>query len=49
MTEGTPETRRGRMEHWMPGIHALRTYEQSWLSRDLIATIDRGRLYPSVT
>jgi high affinity sulfate transporter 1 len=30
---------RGRVEHWMPGIHALRTYERSWLSRDLIAGV----------
>jgi high affinity sulfate transporter 1 len=28
-----------RIEHWMPGIHALRTYERSWLSRDLIAGV----------
>ena len=27
----------GRIEHWVPGIRVLRTYERSWLSRDLIA------------
>jgi high affinity sulfate transporter 1 len=29
----------GRIEHWMPGVRALRTYERSWLPRDLIAGI----------
>ena len=28
-----------RVEHWMPGVRVLRTYERSWLSRDLIAGI----------
>ena len=28
-----------RIEHWMPGVRVLRTYERSWLSRDLIAGI----------
>ena len=28
-----------RIEHWMPGVRALRTYDRSWLSRDLIAGI----------
>jgi high affinity sulfate transporter 1 len=28
-----------RVEHWMPGVRALRTYERAWLSRDLIAGI----------
>jgi high affinity sulfate transporter 1 len=28
-----------RIDHWMPGIHALRTYERSYLPRDLIAGI----------
>jgi high affinity sulfate transporter 1 len=39
MTEGTPKTSRGRIERWMPGVRALRTYERSWLSRDLVAGI----------
>jgi high affinity sulfate transporter 1 len=28
-----------RIERWMPGIRALRTYERSWLPRDVIAGI----------
>ena len=40
--EGRRETaspRLARVERWMPGVRALRTYERSWLSRDLIAGI----------
>jgi high affinity sulfate transporter 1 len=29
----------GRLEHWMPGIRAMRTYERSWLPRDLVAGV----------
>ncbi len=29
--------RLARVERWMPGVRALRTYERSWLTRDLIA------------
>ncbi len=29
----------GRIEHWIPGVRVIRTYERSWLSRDLIAGI----------
>ncbi len=28
-----------RVERWMPGVRALRTYERPWLSRDLIAGV----------
>jgi DMSO reductase anchor subunit len=28
-----------RVERWMPGIRAMRTYDRSWLSRDLIAGV----------
>ncbi len=28
-----------RIERWMPGVRALRTYERSWLSRDLVAGV----------
>ena len=31
--------RRRQVERWMPGVRALRTYDRSWLSRDLIAGI----------
>ena len=31
--------RLGQVERWMPGVRALRTYDRSWLSRDLIAGI----------
>ena len=29
----------GRVERWMPGVRVIRTYERSWLSRDLIAGV----------
>ena len=29
----------GRVERWMPGLRALRTYERSWLPRDLVAGV----------
>ena len=32
-------TARQRVEHWMPGVRVLRTYQRAWLSRDLIAGI----------
>ncbi len=28
-----------RVERWVPGVRVLRTYERSWLSRDLIAGV----------
>jgi len=31
--------RLARVERWMPGVRALRTYERSWAPRDLIAGI----------
>ena len=38
-TEVAANPRLARFERWMPGVHALRTYERSWLSRDLIAGV----------
>jgi high affinity sulfate transporter 1 len=32
-------SRQGRVERWVPGIRVLRTYERSWLARDLVAGI----------
>jgi high affinity sulfate transporter 1 len=29
----------GRIEHWMPGVRVMRTYERSWLPQDLIASV----------
>jgi high affinity sulfate transporter 1 len=29
----------GRVERWMPGVRVIRTYERSWLSRDLVAGV----------
>jgi high affinity sulfate transporter 1 len=29
----------GALEHWMPGVRVLRTYERRWLPRDVIAGI----------
>ena len=34
-----PASRLARVERWVPGVRSLRTYERSWLSRDLIAGI----------
>ena len=38
-TEVAANPRLARVERWMPGVRAIRTYERSWLSRDLIAGI----------
>lgn len=27
------------VEKWLPGVHAARTYERAWLSRDLVAAV----------
>ena len=37
--DATSGSRQGRVERWMPGVRVLRTYDRSWLSRDLIAGI----------
>ena len=39
MSEDASTSRRQQVERWMPGVRVLRTYERSWLSRDLIAGI----------
>ena len=31
--------RRARIEHWVPGLRAMRTYERAWLPRDLMAGV----------
>ena len=33
----TPSSRRARLERWAPGLRVLRTYDRSWLPRDLVA------------
>ena len=38
-TDALPASGRARVERWMPGVRVLRTYERSWLSRDLIAGV----------
>jgi high affinity sulfate transporter 1 len=35
----TTTSRRERVERWMPGVRVIRSYERSWLSRDLVAGI----------
>ncbi len=35
----TTGSRFGALEHWMPGVRVLRTYERGWLPRDVIAGI----------
>jgi high affinity sulfate transporter 1 len=37
--DATSGSRLGRVERWAPGVRVLRTYDRSWLSRDLIAGI----------
>jgi high affinity sulfate transporter 1 len=32
-----PSSRRARLEQWAPGLRILRTYDRSWLPRDLVA------------
>ena len=32
-----PSSRRARLEQWAPGLRMLRTYDRSWLPRDLVA------------
>jgi high affinity sulfate transporter 1 len=32
-----PSSRRARLEEWAPGLRILRTYDRSWLPRDLVA------------
>jgi high affinity sulfate transporter 1 len=40
MTAGAAARSHSRgLEKWVPGIHALRTYERGWLRRDLVAAI----------
>ncbi len=39
MAQDVSGSRRGWVEHWMPGVRAMRVYERGWLSRDLIAGI----------
>ena len=35
----TASPARARVERWVPGVRVIRTYERSWLSRDLIAGV----------
>ena len=35
----TTGSRFGALEHWMPGVRVLRTYERGWLPRDVVAGI----------
>ena len=39
MSAEASSPRRRKVERWMPGVRVLRTYERSWLSRDLVAGI----------
>ena len=39
MSAEASSSRRRQVERWMPGVRVLRTYERSWLSRDLVAGI----------
>ena len=32
-----PSSRRARLERWAPGLRVLRTYDRSWLAKDLVA------------
>ncbi len=37
--DATSSARLRRVERWMPGVRVIRTYERTWLSRDMIAGI----------
>ena len=37
--ETTSLSRRARVEKWVPGVRALRTYNRTWLVRDLVAGV----------
>ena len=34
-----PSSRRARLEQWAPGLRILRTYDRSWLAKDLVAGV----------
>jgi high affinity sulfate transporter 1 len=36
-SSSAPSSRRARIERWAPGLRVLRTYQRSWLSKDLVA------------
>jgi high affinity sulfate transporter 1 len=38
-TPGTDRSIRARVEKWVPGLHVVRTYQRTWLPRDLIAGV----------
>ena len=38
-TAGTSTSSLARVERWMPGVRAFRTYDRAWLPRDLIAGV----------
>jgi high affinity sulfate transporter 1 len=38
-SEAAASPRLARVERWMPGVRALRTYDRSWAPRDLIAGV----------
>ena len=37
--DGSSASGLARVERWMPGVRAMRTYQRSWLPRDLIAGV----------
>ena len=40
ITQPTDRSKRlAQIEKWVPGLHALRTYQRAWLPRDLIAGV----------
>jgi high affinity sulfate transporter 1 len=39
MTAAAVGPAQGRVEKWIPGVRVIRTYERSWLPRDLIAGV----------
>jgi high affinity sulfate transporter 1 len=38
-TPAAAGSRSGRIERWMPGVRVLRTYDRTWLPRDLVAGV----------
>jgi len=39
MSDVTPAARHGRVERWVPGVRVIRTYDRSYLPRDIVAGV----------
>lgn len=39
VTDATRSSARARVERWIPGVRVLRTYDRTWLARDVVAGV----------